>query len=184
MDLRVQRTRSSIKAAFLAIRAKKDLERITVTELAELAMINKATFYQHYQDIYDLSRQLEDALIDSTAAAVADPLMLVKDPTSAILQIYNTVREQPESYAILFSGSRKMYLLEKLEARFLEELTNAMPSGSMTPEKMVVISCLLEGCFYTFLNHRELSPDMLIRITGSLCEQVTSLYGLVPEKLK
>ena len=45
MDLRVKKTRRSIINAFLMLRANKPLEKITVKELAELAMINKATFY-------------------------------------------------------------------------------------------------------------------------------------------
>ena len=55
MDLRIQKTRNSIINAFLELRSRKPIEKITVTELAELAVINKATFYKHYKDIYDLS---------------------------------------------------------------------------------------------------------------------------------
>ena len=59
MDLRVQKTQRSIINALIELRSKKNLEKITVKELAERAEINKATFYQHYKDIYDLSEQLE-----------------------------------------------------------------------------------------------------------------------------
>ena len=52
MDLRVKKTKNSIINAFLKLRAKKSLERITVKELSDLAEINKATFYLHYKDIY------------------------------------------------------------------------------------------------------------------------------------
>ena len=55
MDLRTERTKRSIANAFLELRKQKDIEKITVKELAELAYINKATFYTHYHDIYDLS---------------------------------------------------------------------------------------------------------------------------------
>ena len=54
-DRRIVRTRASIADAFLALRRKKPLERITVRELCEAAGINKSTFYTHYRDIYDLS---------------------------------------------------------------------------------------------------------------------------------
>ena len=55
MDLRVQRTRMNIRDAFIELRSRKPSEKITVKELAEAAFINKATFYQHYSDLYDLS---------------------------------------------------------------------------------------------------------------------------------
>ena len=37
MDLRIQKTRAAIKSAFLELRRKKPIEKITVTELAKLA---------------------------------------------------------------------------------------------------------------------------------------------------
>ena len=55
MDMRIEKTRRSIINAFLQLRAQKPLEKITVKELSALAEINKATFYLHYRDIYELS---------------------------------------------------------------------------------------------------------------------------------
>ena len=66
MDLRIEKTRQSIVNAFLALRSGKPLEKITVKELCEKAMINKSTFYFHYADIYELSAYLSrDALIQT-----------------------------------------------------------------------------------------------------------------------
>ena len=54
MDLRIEKTEKGIKNAFIELRSKKPLEKITVRELCEIARINKSTFYSHYKDIYDL----------------------------------------------------------------------------------------------------------------------------------
>ena len=73
MDLRTKKTQRAIREAFLRLRAKKPLERITVKELVELAEISKATFYLHYQDIYDLSDQLQQEVIEATLAKITHP---------------------------------------------------------------------------------------------------------------
>ena len=62
MDLRIEKTERGIKNAFIELRSRKSLEKITVKELCESARINKSTFYAHYKDIYDLSEQLEESL--------------------------------------------------------------------------------------------------------------------------
>jgi len=57
-DLRVIKTKERIEEALLSLLKTKPLEKITVTELARTAMINKGTFYLHYLDIFDLYRQI------------------------------------------------------------------------------------------------------------------------------
>ena len=51
MDLRVTKTQRAIRAAFLELREKKPLEKITVKELCQRAEILKSTFYDHYADV-------------------------------------------------------------------------------------------------------------------------------------
>ena len=65
MDLREIKTQRSIRNAFLQLRSEKPLERIRVKELAELAEISKGTFYLHYHDVYDLSEQLQNEVIEN-----------------------------------------------------------------------------------------------------------------------
>jgi AcrR family transcriptional regulator len=58
-DPRVQRTRRLIMDSFIELSAKKEFKDITVKDITTEAMINRATFYYHFEDIYDL---LEKAL--------------------------------------------------------------------------------------------------------------------------
>ena len=64
MDLRTKKTRQSIFNAFLELRARCPLEKITVKELCAKAVIHKSTFYAHYQDLYDLADTLETEVVD------------------------------------------------------------------------------------------------------------------------
>lgn len=56
-DLRVKKTKRAIMAAFDQLLMEKKLDKISVTELAEKAEINKGTFYLHYTDIYALYQE-------------------------------------------------------------------------------------------------------------------------------
>ena len=64
-DQRVRLTKTMIKNAFLELLSAKNIRHISVRELCEKAQINRATFYSHYMDIYDLKEQLENQLIES-----------------------------------------------------------------------------------------------------------------------
>ncbi|SDN34773.1 TetR/AcrR family transcriptional regulator [Bacillus sp. OK048] len=53
-DPRVLRTRKLIMDSFIELSDKKEFKDITVKDITTEAMINRATFYYHFQDIYDL----------------------------------------------------------------------------------------------------------------------------------
>ena len=59
MDRRSRRTRNALTAALMALLKEKPLKNITVTELAERADVNRATFYVHFQDVYDMFDQVK-----------------------------------------------------------------------------------------------------------------------------
>lgn len=63
-DLRVKRTRKLIMDAFIELSGKKEFKDITIKDITNEAMINRATFYYHFEDIYDLlERVLSEVLL-------------------------------------------------------------------------------------------------------------------------
>ena len=63
-DARVRYTRKMIEESFLTLLQTKTVNRITVKEICEMAQVNRATFYKHYADPYDLLEQIEDRIIE------------------------------------------------------------------------------------------------------------------------
>ena len=62
-DARVRYTKMQIKNAFLQCIEKKPLNKITVKEICDIAEINRATFYTHYHDPFDLLDKLEEEVL-------------------------------------------------------------------------------------------------------------------------
>lgn len=58
-ELQQFRTRKLIMDALIKLSSKKEFKDITVKDITSEAMINRATFYYHFEDTYDL---LEKAL--------------------------------------------------------------------------------------------------------------------------
>jgi AcrR family transcriptional regulator len=63
-DRRVRRTLERIKRALISLLMKKDLEDITISELTELADINRGTFYLHYRDTSEVFSRIEDEVVE------------------------------------------------------------------------------------------------------------------------
>jgi Transcriptional regulator len=62
-DIRIQKSKNSIRFAFIELLKKEGFSKITVKEIISNAKVNRSTFYAHYLDKYDLLEQLEQDLL-------------------------------------------------------------------------------------------------------------------------
>ena len=62
MDARVRYTKMMLKQALLDLMQHKPVNKITVKEVCARAEVNRATFYAHYSDCFDLLACMEDEL--------------------------------------------------------------------------------------------------------------------------
>lgn len=60
-DLRVRRTRMNLQKALMELMKERDFNAVTVRDITERAMVNRATFYDHFVDKYAL---LDSAIRD------------------------------------------------------------------------------------------------------------------------
>lgn len=64
-DKRVIRTKKAIKTALFRIMEEKDVSSITISELSQLAGVNRRTFYVHYRNITDILDEVEGELVQA-----------------------------------------------------------------------------------------------------------------------
>ncbi|MDE5576903.1 MAG: TetR/AcrR family transcriptional regulator [Oscillospiraceae bacterium] len=64
-DLRTKRTKALIRKAFEEMICEMDYEQMTVKELTERAMINRKTFYLHYNSLDDLLLEMQNEMAQS-----------------------------------------------------------------------------------------------------------------------
>ncbi|MFF2755628.1 TetR/AcrR family transcriptional regulator [Psychrobacillus sp. NPDC058041] len=62
-DLRIIRTKESIRKALVELIEEKGFEAITVKDLTTRAKINRGTFYAHYKDKFDLMTKCEEEIM-------------------------------------------------------------------------------------------------------------------------
>ena len=101
-DNRIRYTKRVIKEKFLELLDEKPINKITVTELCSKCEINRATFYRHYDDVYDLMNKLEMQF----TAELKDAITVSKDDytisgfTEEILEV---ILKNKDLSRILFS---------------------------------------------------------------------------------
>ncbi|MBZ0098941.1 MAG: TetR/AcrR family transcriptional regulator, partial [Taibaiella sp.] len=99
-DGRVRYTRMVIRDSLLKLLAEKPIQKITVKEICDLAEINRATFYTHYRDPYDLLEQIENELFENMAATVKTEQ---SDPNNLTRKVFRVIEENADLCKVLFS---------------------------------------------------------------------------------
>ena len=86
VDPRVRRTRELIVRAFDELVAEKGHTRLTVQEIAERATINRATFYDHFADQYELfDHAISEAFREELRQRLPDPSGLTGENLKALI---------------------------------------------------------------------------------------------------
>lgn len=65
LDLRIQKTRKNLYEALLYLMEENAFEKIKVSDICEKALVNRSTFYAHFEDKYMLLDSLITDLIDN-----------------------------------------------------------------------------------------------------------------------
>ena len=109
MDIRVIKSKNSIFDAFVNLRSKKELRKITVKELCEKALINKSTFYTYYEDMFDLSDKIESSVVDGIVSTITNPQMMIDEPVKFYRSLLEAMAENKKLIDTVFSGIKDCY---------------------------------------------------------------------------
>lgn len=176
MDLRVQKTRNSIFNAFVELRANKPLEKITVRELAENAQISKQTFYLHYKDIYDLSSNLENEIVNEMMKDMHYPDNVLDHLEQIAVDIFTRAISQGQLVKIVFSGSRVHALTDGIERELKKAIYEQYPKFRADLKTNVYITFLVQGCYHAYQQYSTINQERVVEILGEITDSITSRY--------
>ena len=72
VDRRVLKTKRAIRNAFAKLMTEKDINDITIIELADAADINRKTFYNYYSGVYQVVEEIEQDISRSYDALLGN----------------------------------------------------------------------------------------------------------------
>jgi Transcriptional regulator len=167
-DLRVVRTKMNIKNAFMELIRKKPVGKITVTELAQAAMINKGTFYLHYQDIPSLYKEV---ILEQTEKGLekVDFSMAIKEPEKFLmhfLQVFSEMKIKekfPEIGPTEFNSQLPLMMGSEFRKRIYE--SNEL---EQTDENDLKLDCIYSCMYCVTLQHKDIQPEKAVRVFAEI----------------
>jgi AcrR family transcriptional regulator len=118
-DLRVRRTQKFLQEAIIELIAEKGFDAITVGDIAERAMINRATFYRHYQDKYDLVAKIfeetANQLVENMKPFHKDTRQSeTENPPEIWIQLFEHVAEHARLYRAMLGRNGSSWFAARM----------------------------------------------------------------------
>lgn len=174
-DARVRYTKMVIRENFVQLYAQKPLSQITVKDICERAEINRATFYRHYADVYDLKEKLEEEMVQSICSLIHGGHL--ETAHENILTILHIMKNNQERYITLHQLPNSALIVRIVQFCFqdnLKYLHQKFPHYSETELRWYFeYICLgAAGVMINWVNHgMQESPETVARFIFHLIEK-------------
>ncbi|SHM74190.1 TetR/AcrR family transcriptional regulator [Gracilibacillus kekensis] len=181
-DPRIVRTRQLITDAFIELSSQKEFKQITIKDITTNANINRATFYYHFKDIYDLLETvLADVLmINLKQEAYQKEELDEEEMVQLFIAITNFQRSLSQRCHRGYEETIARIIKDQLSVIFIKKLTIQYPNEpeSTIHSMATMLSWGLYGASVEWRNgNQTLSPEEYIRKSVSYL-----LYGFGIDK--
>ncbi|MBC7870563.1 MAG: TetR/AcrR family transcriptional regulator [Chitinophagaceae bacterium] len=144
-DRRIQRTRTLLRNALMALIVEQGYENITVQEIADKADVARATFYLHYKDKEELllksMEEIHDELVASIGPVSENFTMADGNPVDLIA--FQHVAEHAAFYRVMLSAHGPSAFIVKLRHYLVrvskELLVKLYPEDDIDPQLLEII---------------------------------------------
>ena len=138
-DLRVMKTKRAIHTAFAELLTEKNMDDITVTDIASRAMINRKTFYNNYRGVYELVDELENEVIRTFETAMQG-IDFIENPYAVFVKLTEIINSDMDFYGALLRSSRNAGLAHKIRHTLQQKAQDMFASRvDMPPDQMEVM---------------------------------------------
>lgn len=150
-DLRSIRTRKAIVDSFISLLEGKDFTSITISEITTAAMINRSTFYRHFEDKYDLLEKsiqeiLMKQLIEQLKSNDQFNEEMLKGLFLSITAFYNSLSKRCQSSYDDLTMNIEAILKDELQLVIFNALQLKYPDEEN--QKLTTIATMLSWMLY------------------------------------
>lgn len=117
LDLRILKTKKNIYSTFEELMKKYSFEEIRVSDICDMAMINRSTFYAHYSDKYELLKEYIESLKEILANEL-DKNNNIKNTKEYYLEmirlLFSHIEEKKDTYSSIMKNNKNSITMDIL----------------------------------------------------------------------
>jgi len=139
-----------LKESLIKLLDKKDISKISIKEICEDADINRATFYAHYSDQYDLLRKIENELLHNINAHLAEINEEINNMNAILMaeKIFEYIKENAKLCKLLLSERGDFNFQKQVMMLVYDTIISQLTDNNMLTKEDAeyVYSFTITGC--------------------------------------
>lgn len=171
-DKRVIKTKHAIYKTFVELLNEKDINQITITDVAKRANINRKTFYNYYSDINDVMEEIENLVVAAFIKNIGtvEFTNMADFLTEIFINFTETVNHDLEFYGLLFKTNNRSFLIAKIVDILKKYVQQRIEETETLDQKRfkVAVDLCIPGIISVYMNWFTNSYDYSIEELSSL----------------
>ena len=129
MDPRIARTRRSLQEALFELARERELDDISIADIAERAGVNRSSFYQHYSDKDTLLADAIDAVVEEAGTAIPQLTEISAEPPAILVEYLHHVDSNAAVYSRIFGEHGSPLVVARLRDRIQTIVIDAVATS-------------------------------------------------------
>ena len=177
-DRRAKRTAMQIKDTMFSFMQKKAIHEITVSEICKECQINRATFYDHYRDVFDLVQDMELDMIHALQELMdsVSPEELEAEEVSRLFFAF--LANHREKLNLLITSERSREFCTRLDSQLMPFFEKKIRQNYEIPIDMEIqLRCAMEFVatgYYRFFGNALTGFPIRISEEAEICARLSN----------
>jgi len=199
-DRRVQRTRQLLQEALVELTIQQGFAAVTVRDICEVAQVNRATFYRHYLDKYDLleqyGQQVHDLLDggESRTGTEIQPYVSTDQAPAGLVRLLEQVQTNARFYRVMLGPEGHPGFVQQIQKYIEDRIRSGLPPELISAQGQAPIELCLSsissgalGSIRWWLEHdMPYTPEQLaaFAVQFSIANLQVALAATLPSPVK
>ncbi|WP_148408770.1 TetR/AcrR family transcriptional regulator [Murimonas intestini] len=163
-------TREAFITAFFRLAEIKNIYKITIKEITNLAGYNRTTFYRYFEDVFNLIEYAEDQFIDGMLSVLLPQIQMSPVLDNHFFQLFlEHFYASKDRLGILLRDSNRAAFIRRLQQRLQASLNAPI---DISTHNRVIMDIYFNGIFSAIIHQiqypDEMSDEELLSIISSL----------------
>ncbi|MCM3674815.1 TetR/AcrR family transcriptional regulator [Peribacillus simplex] len=191
IDRRIRKSKMALKESLISLMQNKDFREISITDIVELADLNRGTFYKHYQYKEELLEEVMEDVIADLIISYREPYknvetFTINELTASVIKIFEHVANYANIYTLILKSNAWPTLLERicneLKKLPLEDLEDYRPNPKINKElassyqAYAILGMIIEWVNTGFKYSADYMAEQLLEIINN--KSVNAVYKI------